>query len=942
VTDYKNTVNLPQTEFPMKGDLSRREPATQAWWESENIYGKLREVARGRPRFVLHDGPPYANGAIHIGHAANKILKDFIVKSRSLDGCDSPYIPGWDCHGLPIELQVEKKLGRVGQKLDARAFRAACRSYAMEQVELQRKDFKRLGVMGDWDRPYLTMDPKFEAQQIRALGKVIANGHLYIGAKPVYWCLDCRSALAEAEVEYEDKTSTAIDVAFRIVDVANFAKRIGKVIDESVPASVVIWTTTTWTLPANEAVCLRADFEYVLVEFEHEGKRQRVVLAEGLAAVCLARYGATNSTELARFEGRALEGLKLTHPFQNRQVPVILGDHVTLEAGTGAVHTAPAHGQDDYIVGTRYKLPVANPVLGDGRFQADTPLVGGLKLDEAGKLIIETMQGSGHLLHQASLLHSYPHCWRHKSPVIFRATPQWFISMEQKGLRANALRDIPKVHWIPAWGQQRIAGMIETRPDWCISRQRTWGVPIALFVHEETGALHPRTQELIAAVADRVETAGIDAWFDLDAAELLGAEAAHYRKVTDVMDVWADSGVSFECVGKERPEIAAPVEMYLEGSDQHRGWFHSSLLMSEALYERAPYKSVLTYGFTVDEKGRKMSKSLGNVVAPDKVMNNLGADVLRLWVAATDYTSEMSCSDEILKRMSDSYRRIRNTVRYLLGNLHGFEPEKHAVPVNELIDFDAWLIRRAAALQTEVVDAYRDYQFHHVYQGVHNFCVNDLGGLYLDVLKDRLYTTPEAGHARRSAQTAIYHVAQAMVRWLAPILSFTAEEVWKFLPRAGTPAQSVFLTTWHSLPEARESSIDWDALISLRQALQRELEKLRDAGIIGAPLEAEVEVLCLPEQMQRLAALGDELRFFTITSGARVRQVASAPEGATAAATGSAVLPGVWLRVERSKGTKCIRCWHLTDDVGSVTAHAELCGRCVGNISGRAEVRNHV
>jgi isoleucyl-tRNA synthetase len=602
VTDYKNTVNLPQTEFPMKGDLSRREPATQAWWESENIYGKLREVARGRPRFVLHDGPPYANGAIHIGHAANKILKDFIVKSRSLDGCDSPYIPGWDCHGLPIELQVEKKHGRVGQKLDSRAFRAACRSYAMEQVELQRKDFKRLGVMGDWDRPYLTMDPKFEAQQIRALGKVIANGHLYIGAKPVYWCLDCRSALAEAEVEYEDKTSTAIDVAFSVADVADLAQRIGKLMDDSVPVSVVIWTTTTWTLPANEAVCLRSDFEYVLVEFEHEGKRQRAVLAEGLAAACLARYGATNSMELARFEGRALEGLKLAHPFQNRQVPVILGDHVTLEAGTGAVHTAPAHGQDDYIVGRRYKLPVVNPVLGDGRFQADTPLVGGLRLDEAGKLIIVTMQASGHLLHQASLLHSYPHCWRHKSPVIFRATPQWFISMEQKGLRANALRDIPKVHWIPAWGQQRIAGMIETRPDWCISRQRTWGVPIALFVHEETGALHPRTQELIAAVADRVEIAGIDAWFDLDGAELLGAEAAHYRKVTDVMDVWADSGVSFECVGKERPEIAAPVEMYLEGSDQHRGWFHSSLLMSEALYERAPYKSVLTYGFTVDEK----------------------------------------------------------------------------------------------------------------------------------------------------------------------------------------------------------------------------------------------------------------------------------------------------------------------------------------------------
>lgn len=933
--DYKHTINLPQTEFPMKADLAQREPAMLRSWDESDLYGKLRIKARGRPRFALHDGPPYANGSIHLGHCVNKILKDFIVKSRSLDGYDSPYIPGWDCHGLPIEMQVEKKHGRVGRKLDARAFRAACRAYALEQIELQKRDFRRLGVLGDWARPYLTLDPAYEAEQIRILGRIIERGHLYQGAKPVYWCLDCRSALAEAEVEYEDKTSPAIDVAFAVVDPDDFASRVGA---GAMPRAVdvVIWTTTPWTLPANEAVALKADLDYVLVEVMLGSGPRALVLAEGLMQSSLARYGASGVQVAARFKGAALEGLALRHPFLEKQVPLILGDHVTLEAGTGAVHTAPAHGQDDYIVGSRYKLPVINPVDGQGRFLPDVPLVGGKTLDEASAQLLELMAASGRLLRRETLIHSYPHCWRHKTPVIFRATPQWFISMEARGLRASTLRDIPKVNWIPGWGEQRIAGMIENRPDWCISRQRTWGVPITLFVHRTTGALHPRTHALIEEVARRVEHAGIDAWFDLEARELLGDEVAEYVKVADVMDVWADSGVSFECVGKARPELAAPVEMYLEGSDQHRGWFHSSLLISEALYERPPYKNVLTYGFTVDEKGRKMSKSLGNVVAPDRVMSTLGADVLRLWVSATDYTSEMSVSDEILKRMSDSYRRIRNTARYLLGNLHGFDPARDALPVDELVALDSWAMQRTRELQEEVVSAYRNYQFHLIYQKVHNFCVVDLGGLYLDVLKDRLYTMPAGSRGRRSAQTAMLHIAESMVRWLAPILSFTAEEIWRYMP--GERGESVFLETWHAVPPVPAAQVDWPALIGLRDEVKRELEKLRETQAIGAPLDAVVDVWCSDAEYARFAILGDELRFFLITSEARVHRAAPPAEAVPAALAGR---PGVFLDVRPSTEAKCVRCWQRRPDVGADVRHPELCGRCVSNVEGPGEVREY-
>jgi len=941
MTDYKSTINLPETAFPMKADLARREPGMVAAWGERGIYAKQRQLARGRPRFVLHDGPPYANGAIHIGHAFNKILKDIIVKSRSLDGFDAPYIPGWDCHGLPIELQVEKKHGRPGQKLDAAAFRAACRAFAQEQVNLQRADFKRLGVLGDWDHPYLTMAPPYEAQQLRAFGRIIENGHLYKGVKPVHWCLDCRSALAEAEVEYEEKTSPAIDVAFRVTDTRDLERRMGLGSGRlgSEPADVVIWTTTPWTLPANQAVALRDDFRYVLVEAERAGERSRLILAAELLDSCLKRFGMSRLSVLAEAAGRDLEGLKLQHPYQDRQVPVILAEHVTLDAGTGAVHTAPGHGHEDFAVGQRYGLPVVNPVGNDGRFLPDTPLVAGLRVDDANGVLLDALRERGRLVHHEPFVHSYPHCWRHKTPVIFRATPQWFISMERGELRQHALRDIKKVQWTPEWGEQRITGMIENRPDWCISRQRTWGVPIPLFVHAQTGELHPRTQQLIEQVAARVQQAGIEAWFSLDPVELLGEEAGSYEKVKDVMDVWADSGLSFECVGAERPEVAAPVDLYLEGSDQHRGWFHSALLMSEALYERAPYRGVLTHGFTVDEKGRKQSKSLGNVVAPQKVMSTLGADVLRLWVSATDYANDMSVSDEILKRMADSYRRMRNTVRYLLGNLHGFDPQRDRVAPADLLALDRWALARTAALQAEIIEAYRRYAFHLIYQKVHNFCSVDLGGFYLDVLKDRMYTTPTDGLARRSAQTVMHHIAECMVRWLAPVLSFTAEEIWSFLP--GERSESVFLETWHPVPEVSARDVEWPALLQLRTDVTRELERLRDAGSIGAPLDAEVDIYCAPDEYARFNVLGEELRFFFITSHARVQRIEGEPPADAVPATNTG-RSGVWIAVKPTSDPKCVRCWQRRPDVGSNPKHPEICGRCISNIEGPGEVRRFI
>jgi isoleucyl-tRNA synthetase len=935
VTDYKDTLNLPDTAFPMRANLAQREPEMLKKWAQEDIYGRIREASAGRERFLLVDGPPYANGAIHLGHAVNKVLKDIVVKSRTLAGFDAPFIPGWDCHGLPIELQVEKKKGKVGTKLDAREFRQACREYALRQVDSQREDFKRLGVFADWDNPYLTLDHVFEAEQVRGFAQIVANGHLQRGFKPVHWCLDCGSALAEAEVEYQDKTSVAIDVRFPVVNRIELFEMVGdrfKALQKEsrLEASIPIWTTTAWTLPANQAVALGPDIAYVLVELTIDGNEELLVLAEPIAEEAITRYGATSSQVLAEFPGEALNGLELKHPFMDRTVPVINTDFVTVETGTGAVHIAPGHGHDDFAAGLANDLPLDNPVGGNGVYLESMEHFGGMHINKAGPEIISLIDKNGYLLHQSPFGHSYPHCWRHKTPLIFLATPQWFVSLDQGGLRGQAMAAIRGVEWIPGWGRQRIEAMVDARPDWCISRQRTWGVPLPLFVNKESGELHPDTADLLEAAAQRIEKDGIDGWFEMEPEELLGDAAKDYDKVVDTMDVWMDSGMVHHCLTKTHPAIGGEANLYLEGSDQHRGWFQSSLLTSIAMHGRAPYRQCMTHGFTVDEKGHKMSKSLGNTIAPQKVMNSLGADILRLWVAATDYSGEMSASDEILKRMADSYRRMRNTARFLLGNLHGFDPAKDLVPVDELVDLDRWAIQRAASLQESIFKAYDSYAFHRVYQELHNFCVVDMGGFFLDILKDRLYTTGADSHPRRSAQTAMYHIVEAMVRWFAPILTFTAEEIWQALP--GERAGSVFLTTFADVPGGDKKAVDWDALIRVRETVAKELESLRDAGDIGSPLEAVVTVYANGVLRESLEALGDELRFVFITSEADVRPLGEAPKDSNKDS-------GYRVTAGPSEHAKCIRCWHRREDVGSVDGHPEICGRCVSNVDGEGETR---
>ena len=933
MTDYKPTLNLPDTAFPMRGNLPQREPQRLAQWYEMDLYSRIREVSAGRPKFILHDGPPYANGSIHIGHAVNKVIKDMIIKSKTLSGFDAPYTPGWDCHGLPIEHKVETMIGKAGEKVPYRAFRQKTREYATAQIAGQKEDFKRLGVLGDWDNPYLTMNFKTEADTVRALGKIIENGHLVKGYKPVYWSVVGKSALAETEVEYQDKTSTAIDVRFTFVDQAKVNGLFGT---DKPGVSLVIWTTTPWTIPANQAVSLNAELDYSLVEVHLEDCVDYQVLATAMVEDIMQRWGVDKYEVLGTVNGKALELLQLKHPVYDREVPVILGDHVTTDAGTGAVHTAPDHGMEDFVVGQAYGLSTMNLVQADGVYTDAAGEFAGVHVYKADGPVCEALEREGKLVHLKRFQHSYPHCWRTKTPLIYRATPQWFISMEKKNLKADAMDAIKGVQWFPDWGQNRIESMVEGSPDWCVSRQRTWGSPITLFTHKQTGEIHPRSVELIEEIAKHIEEGGIDAWFELDAEALLGDEAKDYDKVTDTMDVWFDSGVTHHSVLRQVDSLHFPADMYLEGSDQHRGWFQSSLKTSIAINGVAPYKQVLTHGFTVDEKGYKMSKSLGNVVAPQSVNDKLGADILRLWVASTDYSGDMAVSDQILQRTADSYRRIRNTARFLLSNLNGFDP-KDAVPASEMMALDRWAVDAALRLQKRVEDAYNSYRFLEVYQAVHNFCVAELGGFYLDIIKDRQYTTQANSLARRSCQTALYHIAEALVRWIAPITSFTADEINEVLP--GERADSVMLLTWYeglfALADDDAFGRDyWARVMKVKEAVNKCLEDARNEKLVKASLGAEVTLYVDDALKADLDRLGDELRFVLITSTATLKPLSDAGDSR------ETLVDGLKVAVKASEHAKCARCWHHREDVGQHAEHEELCGRCIENVEGEGEQRS--
>ena len=925
MTDYSKTVNLLESPFPMRGNLAKREGGWLKSWYEHKRYEKLREIAQGRPKFILHDGPPYANGDIHIGHAANKILKDIILRSKTLAGFDAPYVPGWDCHGLPIELMVEKLHGK---DIPAARFRELCREYAKEQIARQKKDFMRLGVMGDWAHPYLTMDFQTEAETVRALGEIYLAGYLYRGEKPVQFCLDCGSSLAEAEVEYKDKISPAVDVAYRFKDNAALARAFG-LSEIGGEAFAVIWTTTPWTLPASQAISAGADVVYQLIDTP----KGKLVLAKDLAEEALKRYGFNNSAVLAETGGAKLENLHLEHPFLERDIPMLNGDHVTTEAGTGLVHTAPSHGLDDYFVCLKYGIELDNPVNGEGRYRSDVPRVAGLTVWEANPVITEWLQENGRLLADTKIEHSYAHCWRHKTPLIYRATGQWFIGMDKAGhdgktLRNKAMKAVDDTEFFPAWGRARLEAMIEGRPDWVVSRQRYWGTPMTFFVHKESGELHPKSAELLEEVAKRIEKKGIEAWFSLDAKELLGEEAADYEKLNDTLDVWFDSGSTHFSVLKQREELAWPADLYLEGSDQHRGWFQSSMLIGCATVGRAPYKQLLTHGFVVDQNGRKMSKSLGNVVAPQEVYNEFGADILRLWTASTDYSGELAISKEILKRVTESYRRIRNTLSFLFANLSDFSPIEHAVPQDQMVEIDRYAMILARQLQERLAgDFYPRYAFHFAVKDIVAFCSEDLGAFYLDILKDRLYTTQADSHARRSAQTALYHITRSLVLLISPILCFTGEEAWDII--GGGEEDSVLFHTWHEFPSINEKSEEallkkWQAVREVREAVTAAIEPLRADKSVGSSLQVEVAITAPDALAGYLKALGEELRFALLVSEV---SVAKGDELAVAAKV--------------SGGEKCERCWHYTDDVGSVAAHPTLCARCAENVDGKGETRHY-
>ena len=946
--DYRSTLNLPDTPFPMRGDLPKREPLWVKAWQDQGLYQKLRDARAGAPKFVLHDGPPYANGQIHMGHAVNKILKDMIVKARQLKGLDAAYIPGWDCHGLPIENAIEKKFGR---KLARDDMQAKSRAYATEQIDLQREDFKRLGVLGDWDHPYRTMDFKNEADEIRAFKRVIERGFVYRGLKPVYWCFDCGSSLAEFEIEYADKKSQTLDVGFLCAEPAKLASAFGL---EALAkdAFAVIWTTTAWTIPANQALNAHPELTYALVDTE----RGLLVLAQDLVTACLERFGLSGNV-LATVNGKALGGIHFKHPLAHvdagydRLSPVYLADYVSASDGTGIVHSAPAYGVEDFNSCVAHGMAyddILNPVQGNGSYAADFPLFGGQHIWKACPVIIDTLRDAGRLFCTTDIVHSYPHCWRHKTPVIYRAAAQWFIRMDEgegvftkdkapQSLRKIALEAIEETAFYPENGKVRLRDMIAGRPDWCISRQRSWGVPLPFFLHKDSGELHPRTMEILDLAADMVEAGGIEAWSKATTEEILARvgcadDAPHYTKSSDILEVWFDSGTTHTTVLKgSHPgsghEDGPETDLYLEGHDQHRGWFHSSLLTACAMYGRAPYKGILTHGFTVDSKGHKMSKSAGNGVDPQETSKKLGAEIIRLWVAASDYSGDIAGDDKILARVVDTYRRIRNTLKFLLANVSDFDPAQDTVPLDQMLEIDRYALSRAAALQADILAHYEVYEFHPVVAKLQIYCSEDLGSFYLDILKDRLYTTAPKSLARRSAQTALWQITQAMLRWMAPFLSFTAEEAWAVLGQAGkTPTatrESIFMDSYVAMAEVDAKLLaKWARIRELRDAVNKEIEVLRADGKLGSSLQAKVALTVGPDDHALLASLGEDLKFVFITSAMDLL-------------AGDALA----IQVSPSTDTKCERCWHYRDDVGADAAHPTLCGRCTSNLYGAGETR---
>ena len=920
--NYRDTLNLPQTELSMKAGLPKKEPEILDFWNDIGLYEKIRQQNLNNKKFILHDGPPYANGAIHLGHSVNKILKDITIKSKTLQGLDAPYVPGWDCHGLPIELNVEKKHGKRSELVqNKKMFQEACKEYALTQIESQKKDFIRLGVLGEWDNPYKSLDSSFEANAVRALGRIYEAGHIEKGEKPVHWCQDCGSALAEAEVEYQDKTSKSIDVAFKANEQS--LKKLNEVFATNIVdgISFVIWTTTPWTIPSNVAVCINPELDYALIKLD--GKH--LVIAEAMIELCMERWG-TISELVSKTLGKNLVDISLIHPFIERNSELLHGDHVTTEAGTGCVHTAPAHGLDDYFICKKHGIETFKALNSKGFFKEEFEFIAGLPASKADPLVIEKLNEVKALVNCDDFHHSYPHCWRHKSPLIFTSTAQWFISMNKSGLLNEALQSISGVSWEPSWGEQRIEGMLTDRPDWCISRQRNWGVPITLVVHKESGAIHPNQSELFKQFANLIEENGISSWESLDLNEFID-DGDSYIKITDSLDVWFDSGVTHFAVSEQRFEEGIVADLYLEGSDQHRGWFQSSLLTSIAMNGRAPYKAVLTHGFVVDENGRKQSKSLGNVVSPQKVWDSLGADILRLWVASADFRSEMVASDEILKRVSDQYRRIRNTFRFILGNLNDFDESKKIV-FEDQIELDKWIVLETSKLQEDVLKLYESYSYHNVVQKIHNFCVNELGGIYLDIVKDRLYTCKDSSHARQSCQTSLNYVLNTMVRLTAPILSFTSEEIWQTHPSLKGQNESIFLSKYFESKQEGEcviSSSDWARIFEIKDIVNQSIERLRNENKLKGSLDSNVIISANEEDKSILDKLGSELHFVFISSQASVI------DGDTLS-----------IQIDQMSDNKCTRCWHRDSTVGESKDHPEICSRCEENIDQSGESRSFV